>query len=75
LLQGMVKAGAGMVIGLTGALYLSRYLESLLYGVEPRDPLVFAGVMALLLVVALLASWFPALRASRVDPVVALRAE
>jgi predicted permease len=73
--QGFLKAGSGLLIGLGGAFYLSRYLGSLLYEVEPTDPLVFAGVLALLLVVALLASWFPALRASKIDPMVALRTE
>jgi ABC-type antimicrobial peptide transport system permease subunit len=73
--QGFLKAGSGLLIGLGGAFYLSRYLGSLLYEVEPTDPLVFAGVLALLLVVALLASWFPALRASKIDPLVALRTE
>jgi len=55
------------------ALALSRYMTALLFGVAPRDPLVFAGVPALLAIIALLAVWIPALRASRIDPLDALR--
>lgn len=73
--QGLVKAGLGLVIGLGGAFSLSRYLGSQLYEVAPTDPFVFAGVALLLLLVGSLASWLPALRASRVDPMVALRCE
>ncbi|HRE07682.1 MAG TPA: ABC transporter permease, partial [Opitutaceae bacterium] len=73
--QGLVKAGLGLVIGLGGAFSLSRYLGSQLYEVAPTDPPVFAGVALLLLLVGSLASWLPALRASRVDPMVALRCE
>ena len=73
--QGFRKTGSGLLIGLGGALYLSRYLGSLLFEVKPTDPLVFAGVSALLLLVSLLASWLPARRAAKVDPVIALRCE
>ncbi|WP_438483299.1 ABC transporter permease [Oleiharenicola lentus] len=73
--QGLWKTGAGVLIGLGGAFYLSRYLGSLLFEVKPTDPLVFAAVCALLLVVSFLASWLPARRAAKVDPMVALRAE
>ena len=73
--QGLWKAGIGLVIGLAGAFYLSRYVGSLLYEVDPKDPLVFTGVAALLLLVALLASWLPARRASKIDPIIALRSE
>lgn len=73
--QGLWKTGAGLAIGLGGAFYLSRYLGSLLFEVKPTDPVVFAGVSLLLLLVALLASWLPARRAAKIDPVVALRAE
>jgi ABC-type lipoprotein release transport system permease subunit len=61
--------------GLLGALYLSRFLETLLFGVQPRDPATFAAVAALFLIVAAIACYLPARRATRVDPVVALRAE
>jgi predicted lysophospholipase L1 biosynthesis ABC-type transport system permease subunit len=73
--QGLVLTGAGVVIGLLGAWGLSRALASLLYGVAATDPLTFAGTALLLCAVALAAIWIPARRASRVDPVEALRSE
>jgi predicted permease len=73
--QGLWKAGLGLALGLAGAFGLSRYLGSLLFGVKPTDPAIFVGVTALLLLVALLASWLPARRAAKVDPIVALRCE
>jgi ABC-type antimicrobial peptide transport system permease subunit len=73
--QGLLKAGLGLAIGLGGAFYLSRFLGSLLYEVEPTDPPVFAGVAILLFLTAVLSSWLPARRAARVDPMVALRCE
>jgi len=71
--QGMRLALAGVVIGVGAAFGLSRYMSSLLFGVQARDPMVFAGVPVLLGVVALLAVWIPAGRASRIDPLGALR--
>lgn len=65
----------GLALGLLGALYLSRFLESLLFGVQPRDPATFAAVAILFLAVAALACYLPARRATQVDPVVALRME
>ncbi|MEO6568732.1 MAG: ABC transporter permease [Opitutaceae bacterium] len=73
--QGLWKTGIGLVIGLGGAFYLSRYMGSLLFEVEPTDLLVFTSVPLLLVSVAVLASWLPARRAAKVDPVIALRAE
>jgi putative ABC transport system permease protein len=73
--QGGLVALAGIAVGLIGAFAGSRLIASILYGVSPRDPVVF-GVMAItLLVVALLACWIPARRAAQLSPTIALRAE
>jgi putative ABC transport system permease protein len=73
--QGLVLAGIGIAAGLAGAFALTRLLSSLLYGVNATDPLTFAGVTVLLAVIAAAASFLPAWRATRVDPVIALRCE
>ena len=73
--QGMALALIGSAAGIVGALGLSRLMKTLLYGVKPIDPLVFGGVTILLLVVAMAASYLPARRAMRVDPMIALRHE
>jgi ABC-type antimicrobial peptide transport system permease subunit len=65
----------GCAIGLAGGLALTRFVSGLLYGVTPGDPVTFSGVGGLLLGVAVLASWLPARRAARVDPMEALRCE
>ncbi|HET7064392.1 MAG TPA: ABC transporter permease [Rudaea sp.] len=71
--EGMTLVGAGLVLGVGGSLVLSSVLGALLYGVAPRDPLVLAAVALLLFVTGTLASAVPALRASRLAPVEALR--
>jgi predicted permease len=73
--QGLVLSGIGVIIGLGAAIGLTRFMETLLYGVDPVDPVTFGTVAVSLTVVALLASYFPAHRASKVDPVVAIRFE
>ena len=71
--QGLWKAGIGIVIGLVVAMVLSHSMTALLFGVKPTDPMVYVGVSAILLIVALLASYLPARRAAAIDPLVALR--
>ncbi len=66
---------AGTVIGLAGSFACSRLLAQLLYGVSASDPLVYLGVPAFLLLTALLASYIPARRATRIDPLTALRCD
>jgi len=71
----MLLAIIGVVIGVSAALGLGRFISTLLFGVTATDPLVFVGVPVLLTVVALVAVWLPARRASAVDPIIALRYE
>jgi ABC-type antimicrobial peptide transport system permease subunit len=73
--RGLLLVGAGVLAGVIGAVAFTRVLGSLLYEVSATDPAVFAGIVALLGVVGVAASYAPARRATRVDPAVALRAE
>ena len=75
LAQGLGVTAVGVVVGVPGALLLTRFIQSLLYGVAPADPMTFVAVLLLLFSVALAASYLPARRAIRVDPMVALRYE
>jgi ABC-type antimicrobial peptide transport system permease subunit len=71
----MILAVLGIGLGAAGAFMLTRLMTKLLFNVEPQDPLTFTSVAVLLVAVAALASYIPGRRATRVDPVVALRAE
>jgi putative ABC transport system permease protein len=73
--QGLWKGGIGVVLGLIGAAVLSRSMTTLLFNVRPIDPAVYGGVSVVLIAVALLASYLPARRAARIDPLIALRNE
>ncbi|MBA2242679.1 MAG: FtsX-like permease family protein [Chthoniobacterales bacterium] len=73
--QGMRMLGIGLLIGFVAALATSRVLRSVLFQVSATDPLVYVGVSLLLGVAAAIACWIPARRASRVDPIITLRAE
>jgi putative ABC transport system permease protein len=73
--QGVTLAAVGVVIGLVGAFGITRVIASLLYNVTPTDPLSFGGVALFLALIAVLASYLPARRATNVDPIIALRNE
>jgi len=73
--HGVATAGVGTLMGLAGAFVLSRWLETLLFGVEPTDPATFAIVAIVLLLVAAAACYIPSRRAARMDPLIALRTD
>jgi ABC-type antimicrobial peptide transport system permease subunit len=71
----MTLVGISLVIGLAGAFAATRLLNSLLFGVGASDPVTFISIVLLVSAVAFIAAWLPARRATRVDPIIALRAE
>jgi predicted permease len=73
--QGLKLVGVGLAIGLVAAFILTRVMATLLFGISATDPLTFISISLVLLAVAILASYIPALRATRVDPMIALRAQ
>jgi ABC-type antimicrobial peptide transport system permease subunit len=73
--EGLLLTAAGIAAGLSLFFLVARFLRSLLYGVEPSDPVTLIAVTAVLVLIASLASWIPARRAARMDPMSALRAE
>jgi putative ABC transport system permease protein len=73
--QGLKLVGAGMIIGLAAAFILTRLMATLLFGITATDPITFFSISLVLLAVAILASYVPALRATKVDPIIALRAQ
>jgi ABC-type antimicrobial peptide transport system permease subunit len=73
--RGLLLAAGGVTAGLALAFAMTRLMAGFLYGVSPFDPLTFIGVPSVLALVALLACWLPARRATKVDPIIALRAE
>ena len=75
LAQAAQLAIAGTVLGVVAALALARVMRSLIYNVSPADPLTFGAVALMVIAIALLACWLPARRATRANPMVALRAE
>jgi putative ABC transport system permease protein len=74
-MRGMATTAVGVLTGLTAALALTRLMSGMLYGVSAHDPLIIVGVATVLAIVSVAASWLPALRASRIDPMIVLRHE
>jgi putative ABC transport system permease protein len=74
LMEGGVLLAIGLVLGVAGAFFVGGVIRGLLFGVEPRDPVTLAGVAVMMAAIGITACWIPALRASRIDPAIAMRA-
>jgi ABC-type antimicrobial peptide transport system permease subunit len=72
--EGGVLVVRGLVLGVVGGFFAMRAIRGLLFGVAPNDPMTFAGVALMMAAIGIVACWIPALRAARIDPVVAMRA-
>ena len=73
--EGGVLLAIGLVLGLLGALLAARAIQGLLFGVAPYDPATFGAVALVMAAIGIAASWIPAIRASRVDPAITMRAQ
>jgi len=73
--HGMALTAAGIVIGGVAAAGLTRFMAMMLFGIHPTDPVTFIGITAMVVLMALLACWIPARRATKVDPMIALHYE
>src|SRR5688572_20196775 len=73
--RGMLLASGGVAVGVLGAMWLTRSMQTVLYDIRPTDPVTFVQVMGVLLAAAFVASWLPARRALAIDPVAALRSD
>jgi ABC-type antimicrobial peptide transport system permease subunit len=73
--EGGVLVALGLALGVGGAYYSTRVMRGLLFGIAPRDPVTFVGVAVTMAAIGVLACWIPALRASRIDPAIAMRSE
>jgi ABC-type antimicrobial peptide transport system permease subunit len=73
--EGGVLLAIGLVLGVTGAFFAARVIRGLLFGVAPHDPTTFIGVAVLMAAIGIGACWIPALRAARIDPAIAMRAQ
>ena len=73
--EGGVLLAGGLVLGIAGAFFAVRVMQGLLFGVAPHDPSTFIGVAVMMAAIGVVACWIPALRAARIDPAIAMRAE
>jgi ABC-type antimicrobial peptide transport system permease subunit len=75
LMEGGVLLGVGLVLGVGGAIFATRLIRGLLFGVTPYDPITLVGVAVVMAAVGIAACWIPALRASKIDPAITMRGQ